>query len=136
MSIEENKRLVRRQFEELLNKKNYDVIESDMAEDFLDYEMPPHISPGRKGVKEWMQLVHSVIPDIQATIENCIAEGDKVVVRNTWRGSHTGLFLGIPPTGKKFTLKGIVIWRIEKGRIKERWATLDLLGLRQQLQPE
>lgn len=133
MNLEANKALVRRQFAELINRKNLTIIDSDMATDFVDHEATPGLPPGVPGVRHWISTLHQVCPDLHVTIEDIIAEGDRVVVRNTWRGTHTGPLLGIPPTGKSFTFTGIVIWRIADGRICERWATLDQLGLRQQL---
>ena len=133
MSLERNKALVRRQFEELINRKNLSVIDSDMAADFIDHEAVPGLAPGLAGVRQWIAGMHQACPDLRVTIEDMIAEGDRVVVRNTWRGTHTGPLLGIPPTGRTFELTGIVIWRIAAGHICERWATLDEWGLRQQL---
>jgi [ribosomal protein S5]-alanine N-acetyltransferase len=133
MDLETNKRLVRRQFEELINNKNLMVIDSDMAVDFIDHEAAPGIVPGLEGVRQHINGLHQNCPDLHVTIEDIIAESDRVVVRNTWRGTHTGHLFGIPPTGKCFVLKGIVVWRIRDGRICERWATLDQLGLHQQL---
>ncbi len=133
MNLEVNKALVRRQFEELINRKNLAIIDSDMATDFVDHEAPPHLPPGLAGVRAWISGLYETCPDFHVTIEDILAEGDRVVVRNTWRGTHTGPLMGIPPTGKPFVLKGIVIWRIANGKICERWATLDQWGLRQQL---
>jgi steroid delta-isomerase-like uncharacterized protein len=133
MSLETNKALVRRQFEELINQKNLSPIDTDMAADFVDHEAPPNTPPGPGGVRRWISYLHTVAPDLQATIEDIVAENDKVVVRNTWRGTHTGPLFGIAPTGKSFVLKGMVMWRIQDGKIAERWANLDQWGLRQQL---
>ncbi len=133
MDLEANKRLVRRQFEELINNKNLTVIDADMADDFIDLEAPPGLAPGLEGVRQYISGLHQNCPDLYVTIEDIIAEGDRVVVRNTWQGTHVGSLFGIPPTGKSFVLKGIVIFRIRDDRICERWATLDRLGLQQQL---
>ncbi|MBW4522397.1 MAG: ester cyclase [Scytolyngbya sp. HA4215-MV1] len=133
MDLETNKRLVRRQFEELINHKNLAVIDSDMAADFIDHEAAPGLAPGLEGVRQHISGLHQNCPDLHVTIEDIIAEGDRVVVRNTWQGTHTGPLFGIPATGKRFILKGIVVWRIREGRICERWATLDQFGLCQQL---
>ena len=70
---------------------------------------------------------------MQVTIEDVVATGDKVVVRNTWRGTHRGSFLGIAATGKAIRVEGIVIWRIESGKLAERWATIDYLNMMRQL---
>ncbi|HWQ35039.1 MAG TPA: ester cyclase [Blastocatellia bacterium] len=134
--LRENKALVRRQFEELINRRNLSVVEEDIAGDFVDHEAPPGTPPGPVWVKHWIRTLFQVVPDLHVTIEDIFAEDDRVVVRNTWRGTHTGLFLGLEPTGRKFVLKGIVIWRIADGRLKERWAALDQLGVIRQLHPE
>ncbi|MFN7945698.1 MAG: ester cyclase [Blastocatellia bacterium] len=131
-----NKALVRRQFEELINRRNLSVVEQDIAGDFVDHEAPTGTPPGPVWVKHWIRTLLQVVPDLHVTIEDIFAEDDRVVVRNTWRGTHTGFFLGLAPTGRKFVLKGIVIWRIADGRLKERWATLDQWSLVRQLQPE
>ena len=133
MSLETNKALVRRQFEVLINEKDLSPIETDMADDFVDHEAPPGAPAGREGARQWITLLHAVVPDLHVTIEDMVAEGDTVVVRNTWRGTHTGPFLGLPPTGRPFVLKGMVMWRLRDGKIAERWATLDQWGLRRQL---
>jgi steroid delta-isomerase-like uncharacterized protein len=136
LSIEHNKKIVRRQFEELINNRNLTVLDTDMAEDFVDHEAPPTQPSGPDGVKQWITRLLQDVPDLHVTIEDIVAEGERVVVRNTWRGTHTGPFMGIAPTGKGFELKGMVLWRLADGKLKERWATLDHWGLRQQLQPD
>ncbi|MBV9849152.1 MAG: ester cyclase [Armatimonadetes bacterium] len=134
MSLETNKALVRRQFEAAINDKDLSVIDTDMADDFFDHASPPGAPQGPEAVRQWIRYLHAAIPDLHATIEDIVAEGDRVVVRNTWRGTHTGDVFGIPATGKPFALTGFVEWRINgDGRIAERWATLDLWGLRRQL---
>ena len=74
-----------------------------------------------------------VVPDFHSTIEDVIAEGDKVVTRQTFRGTHTGDLMGIPPTGKQVTMSGIVISHFANGKCVELWANNDDLGLLQQL---
>jgi steroid delta-isomerase-like uncharacterized protein len=134
VSLEHNKMIVRRQFEELINNRNLAILDTDMAAGFVDHEAPPTQPPGPDGVKQWIKRLHQDVPDLHVTIEDIVAEGDKVVVRNTWRGTHTGPFMGMAPTGKRFALKGMVLWRLADGKLMERWATLDHWGLRQQLQ--
>jgi predicted ester cyclase len=112
------------------------VIEEDIAEDFVDHEAPTGTPPGPVWVKHWIRALFQVVPDLHVTIEDIFAEDDRVVVRNTWRGTHTGLFPGLAPTGRSFAFKGIVIWRIADGKLRERWATLDQWGLIRQLQPD
>ncbi len=133
MDLESNKRLVRRQFEELINRKNLTIIDSDMAAGFIDHELAPGLPTGLEGVRQHISGMHQICPDLHVTIEDILAEGDRVVVRNTWQGTHSGPLFGIPPTGKRFILKGMVMWRIRDGQICERWATLDQLGFQRQV---
>lgn len=134
MSIEENKALVRRHFEELVNNKNLTVIDEQVAPDFVDHSsLSGQPAYGPEAPRQAMKILHTALPDAHVTIEDVIAEGDRVVVRNTWRGTHLGPLMGIPPTGKPLVLTGIVIWRIADGKIVERWANIDTLGVLQQL---
>ena len=128
------KALVRRQFEDLINRKDLSVLDTDLAVDFRDHGAAPGSLPGIEGAKAWIRHLHAAIPDLLVTIDAMVAEGDLVVVRNTWRGTHTGLFLGLPATGRPFTLTGMVMWRIRNGLIQERWASLDRLETLRQLQ--
>jgi len=131
-ALDRNRAMVRRQFEELINHKDLAALE-DLAPDFVDHQVPPEQPAGPEGVRQWITHLHEVCPDLQVTIEDIVADGDKVVVRNTWRGTHSGSLFGIPPTGKPFRLTGMVLWRIENGKLIERWAILDRWDLRRQL---
>jgi predicted ester cyclase len=93
----------------------------------------PGQPPGREGQKQTITAVRAALPDIRSTIDDLIAEGDKVVWRWTARATHQGPLMGIPPTGKQITFGGIVIDRIASGQIVERWDQTDTLGLLQQL---
>jgi len=132
--MSKQKELVLRQYIELINNKNLSIIDEDMHPDFEDQPVRPDAIPGRDGVRAWISHLHEVVPDLHVTIHDIVEEGDRVAVRASWTGTHTGLFFGIPPTGKRFTMKGMVFWRIEDGKIRERWATLDQLDLRRQLE--
>lgn len=78
-------------------------------------------------------MYRAAFPDVQSTIEDTIAEGDKVVTRWTARGTHRGALMGIPPTGKELTVTGMGILRIEGGRIMEAWGIFDQFGMLQQI---
>lgn len=80
-----------------------------------------------------MAVYTAAFPDLQLTTEDMVAEGDKVAIRNTWRGTHQGAFQGLPPTGKHVAFTGTDIFRFVGGKIAEQWADLDALGLMQQL---
>ncbi len=113
MSLEENKAIELRFFEEVVNKGNLAVIDELLAANFVDHSAPPGIAPDRDGYKQHFAMVHSALPDHHTTLEDMFAEGDKVVQRFTARGSHKGEWMGIAPTGKQIELEGIAIHRLD-----------------------
>jgi steroid delta-isomerase-like uncharacterized protein/deazaflavin-dependent oxidoreductase (nitroreductase family) len=131
MSTEDNKTLVRRFYEEgVHNPALFDELLSPTY--VLHFPGSPPIS-GIEQAKQLMVAYTSAFPDLQLTTEDMVAEGDKVAIRNTWRGTHQGTFRGLPPTGKHVTFTGSDIFRLVGGKIAEQWADLDALGLMQQL---
>jgi len=138
MSIEENKILVRRYFEEAPH--NPDVCDEIFASSFLFHTLQ-HASitqqatesnpQSEKAAYAWLALVWS--PNWRMTVDEMIAEGDRVMVRWTFLGTHEGEYLGLPATHKKVTYSGINIFRIENGKIAEIWDITDRLWLWQQL---
>ena len=134
MSPEENKALVRRYAEELLNQKNLDLFDEIFAPDFVLYGADPDQVSGVEDLKQFFVMLRSGFPDFQVTIEDLFAaEEDKVVLRFTFRGTHQGEFMGIGPTGNRVTMPGIDIFRIADGKIVELWNQEDVLGMMQQL---
>jgi len=130
---EENKALVRRWFAEI-DKGNLQIVDDLIAVDYIDHNPPlPDMAPGREGVKRANALLQTAFPDVRHTIEDQIAEGDKVVTRITARATFQGEILGIPPNGKVITIEGIAIHRIAGGQFVEHWAMMDKLGLYQEL---
>jgi steroid delta-isomerase-like uncharacterized protein len=130
---EANKALVRRWLAEM-DKRNLDIVDELVAVDYIDHNPPiPDLAPGREGVKQANTLLLAAFPDAVHTIEDQIAEGDKVVTRMTVQGTFTGEYLGIPPNGKRITVVGMMIHRIAGGQLVEHWATADNLRLFQQL---
>lgn len=126
-STEENKELVRRFMEGPLN---LEAVDQFVAPDMIDHSRR---GSGRDGVRQELQRFATAFPDWFATIEDLIAEGDKVVMRGVASGTHRGVFMGIPPTGRRVTVPGIHIMRIVDGKIVEHWAQADFLGMMQQL---
>lgn len=133
MSAEENKHLVRRFLEEVGNQGNIAVVDELVTADMIEHEEIPGIPPNREGVKQAFAMFRTAFPDMRVTIEDLIAESDKVVARETWRGTHRGAFMEIPPTGKQVEVTGIDILRIANGKMVEHWGQLDMLGMLQQL---
>jgi steroid delta-isomerase-like uncharacterized protein len=134
MSIEENKAIVSRATEEIFNKNNLAVVDELYATNFVSHGSDiPGVTPDREGYKQFVTMSRTALPDFHTTIEDMIAEGDKVVQRFTARGTHKGEFMGIPPTGKQVTITGIAIDRIAGGKIVENWVNIDMLGMMVQL---
>jgi predicted ester cyclase len=135
MSAEDNKALCRRFFQEFWIQKNLAVADELLAANFVDYTpgSPPGLPPGPEGHKQFGLLYFTAFPDIRATIEDMVAEGDKVVIRWKVQGTNTGSMFGMPATNRSATFTGITINRIEGSRIAEQWVNFDALGMMQQL---
>jgi len=133
MSLEANKALVRRWFEET-DKGRLGIIDELCASDYVDHSPPlPGMGDGKEAVRRANTALAAAFPDTVHIIEEQIAEGDKVVTRLRGRGTFLGECLGIPPNGKVVEITGISIHRIENGKLVEHWANADLLGLLQQM---
>ncbi len=132
MSTEENKAIYRRIWDELLNKGNLAVVDELVAPSYVFHD-PQGSFSGPQGLKQFITAFRSAFSDMQFTVEDMIAEGDKVVKRWTLRAKHTGDFMGITPTGKQVEITGTSIGRFADGRSVEDWEALDHLGLMQQL---
>jgi steroid delta-isomerase-like uncharacterized protein len=131
---EANKAIFRRYFEEVLNAGNLEVVDELIARTYVShYPTGYDFGGGPKGVKQIVTAVRAGFPDVHFTVEDVLAEGDKVVGRWTFRGTHQGDFMGILPTGRKVSVMGIAIYRIARGKIIEAWVAWDSLGLMQQL---
>jgi steroid delta-isomerase-like uncharacterized protein len=135
MSIEENKAIARRFFEEVWNNGNLAVADELLAPNIIFHlpGEPEEVIGDRESYKQVVRRNRTAFPDLQEEIEDMIAEGDRVVTRWLWRGTHQGEWHGHAPTGKTFTYGGITILRIADGKIVEDWFYSDLLGLQQQL---
>ncbi len=131
---EQNKMLVRRAIEEVWNLGNFAVVDELAASDIVVHASTPADEiHGREGVKQFYATLRAAFPDLHFMIEDQIAEGDRVVTRWTARGTHIGVFQGLPPTGKQVRLTGIDIDRIADGKVVECWPNADELGMMRQL---
>lgn len=132
---EANKALVRKYIEDALMRGDFTHFADYTSPDFhIERSAAPDLIRGGEGLKTQMEWLKTAFPDLQLQIADLFAEGDKVAVRFVAPGTHTGDFLGIAPTGKKVTWKGIVIYRVEAGKIAEAWANWDDVGLQRELQ--
>jgi steroid delta-isomerase-like uncharacterized protein len=133
MSIEENKALFRRWFEDVVNRNDYSVVEELLAPDYQAH-FPGAPGPiDRDGHRGMVEMFAAAFPDWSESIQDVVAEGDRVVLRVTAGGTHEGEFQGMAPTGKTVEITGMGIVRIENGKIAESWWEFDALGLMQQL---
>ena len=133
MSAEENKAIFRRYVEEVSNEGNLDLVDEIFAR-YVSHQPDGHTEErGPEDVKRFIGEFHQAFPDFHSTIEDQIAEGDKVATRWTIRGTHQGEFRGIAPTGKQITVTGIGIFRFSEGKVVESWDNFDQLGMMQQL---
>jgi steroid delta-isomerase-like uncharacterized protein len=132
MSIEENKKIVRR-YQEIYNSNDLDALGEVVSEDLLTPRLMPGIPAGIEGARAAHRIMLAGFPDYQTVIEDLFAEGDKVAARITMSGTNTGSFMGIPATGKHVSFTGIYIARIADGKIVEHWGEEDSVSLLQQL---
>lgn len=130
----ENKAIIRRLMDEVWNQRKLNVLDEICAPNFIIYDPSvPDLSRGPAGAKQYIGLFCAAFPDIQITVDDLFAEGDKVALRWSARGTHTGELMGIAPTGRPVAVTGHAIYRIAKGQIEEDWITGDTLGVLQQL---
>jgi predicted SnoaL-like aldol condensation-catalyzing enzyme len=120
MTHPEMKEFIRNHFEEFVNRKNLSIGEVNFAPEFVDHgaDVPPGLPPGRAGAMQYVGAALKKVPDLRVTIEDMIAEDDKVVVRNHWIGTDAA-------SKQRLEFSGIVIWRIANRQILERWAYLE-----------
>ena len=133
MTTEQSKLLAKRFFEEVLNRGDVSVIEELVADDFVEHEELPGVPPNREGIIAWATMMRQAFPDLMATMNNMVAEGDELWVHYTMRGTHQGEFLGIPATGRSIEVNGFDRVKIRNGKAIEHWGQSDTLGMLQQL---
>jgi len=132
-TAEQNKALARRVLEEAANQRKLELIDELLAPDYVLHDPANPMVQDRETFKQFLNGHYVAFPDIQWTIEDVVAEGDRVVVRWILTGTHQGPLMGIPPTGKQVSMWGISIYRIAEGKVAEEWAVADVMGLMQQL---
>ncbi|HEV8570127.1 MAG TPA: ester cyclase [Actinoplanes sp.] len=133
MSPDEHKAIIREHVEVLFNQHRVDLTDQTVAADYLDHAPLPGQMPGLEGAQRKWAAYLNAVPDMHATIEDMVAEGDEVAVRWTVQGIHRGELLGIPATGRRAVFRGISIYRLAETKIVEQWEQWDRLDLLQQL---
>lgn len=132
VSAAENVAVVRRFIEEVVNRKELDVINEIFAEDVV-HHLAGRETRGREALREGEEGYRRAFPDETVTIMDVVAEGDKVAVRWSWKGTHAGEFAGHAPTGKLVETEGIQLHRLDDGEIAEIWEYYDQASFRRQL---
>ncbi|HEX6506062.1 MAG TPA: ester cyclase [Chloroflexota bacterium] len=139
MSTEQNKSVVRRFYEDVLNEGNISALPDVAVQDYVEHNPLPGQSTQLQGLRDRVIMLRSAFQP-RFAVEDIIAEGDRVAVRWTQTATHVGPFQGIPATGTSITLSGMDFYVLKDGRMAEHWDQVDLLGLLQQLgvipQPE
>ena len=134
MSTEDNKAVVRRFVDEVMNGKNLAVLDDILTPTFKGFKVEG-VTQGQDPTefKQSLAMILNAFPDFHQTIYDWVAEKDKVVTRWTIQGRQQGEYLGIPPTGKHIKATGIDIFRVIDGKLVEHWVEVDILGTLQQL---
>jgi predicted ester cyclase len=130
---ERNKAVVRRFIEEVQNAKDEAAFYELNAPDFINLSAPPGVPNDLEGGKAFLWSFFEAFPDSRWTIDDMIAEGDRVATKKTFTGTHTGDLWGIPPTGRPATIQYVDILRLREGKIVEHWLSMDQLSFMQQL---
>jgi steroid delta-isomerase-like uncharacterized protein len=132
---EENKSLAESFVKEVFNNHNIQFVQDSLAEDFIEHEETPGITPDKQGAITWFSSVFAAVPDSRAEIKHIIASGDRVVIHSTFSGTDTGgFFPGMPATGKAFEMGGIDILRVnDDGTFGEHWGIQDVMSAMGQL---
>lgn len=128
-----NKAVVQQLFDRVWNQRDLDFADELVVADVIDHNPPPGASPGIEGLKERVRLDDAAFTDYRMHVDSMIAEGDLVAVRLSWTGTHTGTFGPFEATGRPIKGSGITIFRFQDGKIVERWAALDAIGLLRQM---
>jgi steroid delta-isomerase-like uncharacterized protein len=129
MDAASNKDVVRRVYEQLVNAQRLDLLDDYFSPDYVNRKTPG----GREGTKQLFGMLFAAFPDVHVSIDSMCAEGDRVWVRITMRGTHRGTFTGRPGTGKTFAATTINEVRLEDSKVVEEWGVTDTLTMMQQL---
>jgi steroid delta-isomerase-like uncharacterized protein len=125
--------IVRHFLDQVINGKKLDLIDEFTTPDVIDHTVPPGMPAGREGVKATLGMFFSAFPDLTYTLDDVVVDGNKVATRSTISGTHQGEFMGIPATGKRFSVSSIDIMQFKGDKVVERWAVDDNLTMLQQL---
>ena len=125
--------IIRRFLDDTFNIGDLDAAAAILAPTYVDHGLSPNIAPDRPRLRAFVTSLRAAFPDLWFTIEDLLADDDRVMARWTIRGTHAGAFLGIAPTGNRIEYAGVTIFSLEAGRITESWTITEALGLVRQL---
>jgi predicted ester cyclase len=128
-----NKALVRRFYKDVYVDWNLALVDEVVSPRFTSHDWPENGPTGPQAFRDYYAAIRAAVPDARYEVDDLIAEGDRVVVRWRLLGTHQGDFRGIAPTGRPITLKGIAIYRMDAGKLMERWVVSDLLGVLEEI---
>jgi len=133
MNLEGNKLVYRNFIKEVFNEGRLDLLETFLDRSYINHDAPPGTPVGIDGVRQIVTMFRAAFPNLKVSIEDQIAEGDKVCSLVTIGGDHNGRIFGVPPTGKTIVMTGLTMVRIVNGKIRESWVKNDVMGLVNQL---
>jgi steroid delta-isomerase-like uncharacterized protein len=133
MNTDQNKELLRRFSDEIINQGNMSVADQIIAPDYLNHNPVPGQAPGLEGFKRSITGMRMAFPDLTETIEAIVTEGDLVSVRATRRGTHEGTYMGVPGTNRPVIIPTMYFARVVNGKITDIWLNWDILGMLQQI---
>ncbi|WP_428305607.1 ester cyclase [Lacipirellula sp.] len=128
-----NAEIVREFIDEVLNKNRIDAAGDYFWDDMVELAPFPGQGPGLAGLQDVLRQLRVAFPDIHWTVEEQLVDGDRVLTRFVWKGTHRGIFLGVPATNLPASVWGMVIDRLHEGKVKETRIIMDMLGLMMQL---
>ena len=133
MTVEANKAIVRLYYAQVLDAGNLDALPELAASNYVENDPLPGQGSGLKGLVQRVRMLRNGLPNLHFTVDDIVAEGEKVIVRWTMQGTHLGEFFGVPATGKTVKATGVDIILMRDGKMAEHWHEIDALGLLQQL---
>lgn len=131
--VRRNKELIRRLFDEVLNAGNFGLLDQLIGASYMEHNPVTNQASGAAGVRDKVRGMRAAFPDLRFLLEELIGEDEIVAARYRWQGTHKGVFLGIAPTGRRVSVRGMDFYRLEDGRVIEHWDTVDEFGMLSQL---
>jgi steroid delta-isomerase-like uncharacterized protein len=128
-----NEEIVRKWIDEGFSRGKVELADELLADDIVNHTAQPGQGPGRDGVKKAVLALRSAFPDLQIRIADVVAQGDTVAVRDEITGTHSAVYNGVQPTGRKVTVGRLSFYKLKDGRIAEHWSQLDMAVLMRQL---